>query len=297
MKHNKKSQRGFSLVEVLVVTGLMAILSMAMMTMVSDQNKANKSTQLTIEANEIYNRVQRYMLDSNTCGDTLNGLVVAPGGSRTITQIIKDGTPLVTSTAPGNQIGGLFIKSMEITRKTGALNLEFDFMLILERVNKTTSMGSDTFARPMTLQAKFHPTITNQIIGCFSQLESAVNTAVQESCDSLCPVTPVTVPSACWNTVTKKCNMPAPTNAQNLYIKNDGSLTMTRPITRAAGCSQCKDDCDPCAEGFIGERGWNRVSNNNCSRGKGCRMVHKWRNCTATCSNGNSNPVGKIFPP
>jgi prepilin-type N-terminal cleavage/methylation domain-containing protein len=289
MTQNKKSQRGFSLVEVLVVTGLMAILSVAMMTMVSDQNKANKSTQLTIEANEIYNRVQRYMLDSNTCGDTLNGLVVAPGGKRVITNIVKDGTTLITSDASGNQIGGLFIKSMEITRKTGALNLEFDFMLTLERVNKTSSIGTDTFARPMTLQAKFSPTVTNQIIGCFSQLESAVDTAVQESCDSLCPVTPVTVPSACWNVTTKKCSIPAPATARNLYMSSTG-LTLTQPVPTAFSCSNCGSNCNPCPGG------WTQLSN-NCSRSSRQCGFSKWRNCNGTCINGSGTPVGKVFPP
>lgn len=186
---------------------------------------------------------------------------------------------------------------MEVTRKTGASNLEFDFMLILERVSKTNSIGSDTFPRPMTLQAKFSQTVTNQIIGCFSQLESAVDTAVQESCDSLCPVTPVTVPSACWNTVTKKCNMPAPATAKSLYTKNDGSLTMNQPTTRGAGCSQCQNNCNPCDQSYIGEPGWAMIVNSqSCSRGKQCG-THKWRNCTATCTNGNPSPVGKIFPP
>lgn len=83
MKNKNKWQNGFSLIEVLVVTVIMGILSAAMMSMVNDQNKANKSTQLTIEANEIYNRIQRYMLDSKTCGDTLNGLIIAPGAPPT----------------------------------------------------------------------------------------------------------------------------------------------------------------------------------------------------------------------
>lgn len=177
---------------------------------------------------------------------------------------------------------------MELTRKTGALNLEFDFVITLERVNKTNSLGTDTYVRPITLQARFSPTVTNQIIGCFSQLESAVTTAVQESCDSLCPITPVTVPSACWNPTTKKCNMPAPTNTRILYMTSTG-LSLTQPTAQGFSCSNCGSDCNPCPGG------WTQISN-SCRMTRNCGF-RRWRDCNGTCINGSPTPVGKVFPP
>ncbi len=287
---HQKSQRGFSLVEVLIAAGLMSILSMGMMTMINDQNKANKSTQLTIEANELYNRVQRYMLDSKTCGDTLSGLVVAPGAQTTLTNIRKGADIVLTSAAPNNQFGGLSLRSMTLTRKTGALNLEFDLQLIFEKNNKANSIGSDTLLRTITLQAKFDPSAPNQVVGCFSQLESAVDTAVQESCDSVCPVTPATIPSACWDSGLKKCTLPSSTPAsQFLYMSNSG-LTLVKPLPTAYSCSNCGSDCSPCPAG------WTELSN-NCSRSSRQCGLRKWRNCNGMCINGNPNPVGRIYPP
>jgi prepilin-type N-terminal cleavage/methylation domain-containing protein len=288
MKHSKNTQQsGFSLIEVLVVTALMAITSAAMMTMVSDQNKANKSTQLTIEANEVYNRIQRYMLDSAICGETLNGLVVAPGGQAAIDNIRKGGNNLISI---NDRIGDLTLTSMQLTRKTGALNLEFDLLITLQKINRAASFGSETIGRTVTLQAKINPSVADEIIGCFSHLETAVDTAVQESCDSVCPTLPATVPSACWNNTLKKCVLPpvAPTTALNLYQSSTG-LTLSQPTAQRFTCSNCGSNCNPCPGG------WTQLSNS-------CRMTgncgfRRWRDCAGMCINGSPTPVGQVFPP
>lgn len=138
-----------------------------------------------------------------------------------LAEIKKSGNVLVSIAPPNNQMGGITIKDMTLKRKTGAFASEFDLSVTFEKINKGTSFGGDTFSRTITLQGSFDPIATDKIVGCYSQLEGAVDTAREMSCKDLCPT--------CWDATNKTCIM-----------KSDSS------VIEMAREQSCKDLCPSC---------------------------------------------------
>jgi prepilin-type N-terminal cleavage/methylation domain-containing protein len=285
-----KNQNGMSLIEVLVVTAIMGILSMGMMTMVDNANKATKSNQLTIEANDLDNRIQGYFLKSEYCKATLGGKSIAPGGQQTITEIKKDATTTLISSIPGpNKIGNLLVKSM-LLKRNGASN-DVELLVTFEKVNKTNSVGSETFKpRSVSIQAIFDvPTNPNKIVTCYSNIDSAITLARQLTCEDMCGPT-------CWNGV--KCVFPP---ASKVYIDpNTGSLTKYEwvPQVKQESCRKCsapghKWECNPCTGGAI-------ESARICSgHDLGCPVIggSYRKDCVSTCtSTVHAQPFGNLIP-
>lgn len=314
-KNNIQKQNGFSLIEILVAMAVLGIMSAGMMTMISDQNKANKSTQLTMETNELYGKVQRYMLNSSVCSETLNNVVLAAGAQTTVTEIKKGGLAVVSNTT---QLGGIAIKDMTLQRKTGAQASELDLIMTFEKSQKGTSFGGDTFVRTITLQGTFDTVVTDRVIGCYSQLESAVDTAREMSCKDLCPTcwdaTAKTcimdnnsklietareesckdLCATCWNAATKKCTITSTSKAiyedaltGNISFKP--TPTYQTFVHDNAKCGKKVYAC-PAGSTFIGQNG------RGCENWSGCGLNGNYH-CFSDCRRviGISSPVGFLI--
>lgn len=312
------NQRGFSLIEILVAMAVLGIMSAGMMTMISDQNKANKSTQLTMETNELYAKVQRYMLNSSVCGETLNNVVLATGAQTPLTEIKKGGSAVVSTSAPNNQLGGVAIKNMTLQRKTGTQSSELDLVMTFEKINKGTSFGGDTFSRTITLQGTFDTVVTNKVVGCYSQLESAVDTAREMSCKDLCPTcwdaTAKTcimdsnsklietareqsckdICATCWDAGTKKCTITSSSKAiyedaltGNISFKP--TPTYQNFVNETGTCGKKIFAC-PGGTTYLGQNG------RGCENRSGCGLNGNYH-CFADCrrTTGTSSPVGFLI--
>jgi prepilin-type N-terminal cleavage/methylation domain-containing protein len=212
-------KNGFSLIEVMVAIGLMSIMSVGMMDMISNQNKSIKTTQMFMDLNEAQNKIQRYMLDSDICTDSLAGTSIPINGVVAITSLKKTGSPTLLSTSAGsNTIGGVEVQSMSITRQNATdLLLSIQFK---KSANAQKTYGGDNFIRKINLSAQFIPA-TNTVKNCFSQLDSAVASAVEMACAQLCP-------TCTWDPVNINCIKPAGGINKPLYLNNTtGQLTTT----------------------------------------------------------------------
>ena len=269
----------------------MGIISVAMMTSLDNANKASKSNQLTIEANDLDNRIQGYFLKSEYCKATLGGKSIAPGGQQTITEIKKDATTTLISSIPGpNKIGNLLVKNMLLKRNAGAAN-EVELLVTFEKVNKTNSVGSDTFKpRTVSIQAVFDiPANPNKILTCYSNIDSAITTARQLTCEDMCGPN-------CWNGV--KCVFPP---ARQVYTDPvTGNLTKysTVRVSNQLSCSKCsaphhKYECNPCPSG-------SSESSRICSgHDLGCPVIggSYRKDCVSTCTATiPAQPYGNLIP-
>lgn len=209
------NNKGMSLVEVLVAVGIMSIMSFFIMDMISNQNKAIKTTQHSMDVNEVQNQVQRLMIDSDTCKNTLNGYSFPTGVDVPISAIKKTltGTPLLSS---GSTVGGVIIDSLIVRRISGP---DLELSINLKKSNTSTSYGGETFKpRKVNLSAKFKTSPPNEVETCFTAFDNGVATALQLACAQLCP-------TCTWNAATVTCVRPTtPTTA--IYLNpTSGQLT------------------------------------------------------------------------
>jgi prepilin-type N-terminal cleavage/methylation domain-containing protein len=279
------NNKGMSLIEVLVAVGIMSIMSFFIMDMVSNQNKAIKTTQHSLDVNEVQNQVQRLMIDSETCKNTLLGYTFTTGVDVPITGIKKSptGTPILSA---GSAIGGVIIDSL-IVRRVSDSDLELS--INLKKSNTSTSFGGETFKpRKVNLSAKFKTSAPNEVETCFTAFDNGVATALQLACTQLCP-------TCTWNATTVTCVRPPTATSKPIYLNPiSGQLQLTVPPSYhdvGVGCSNCGSNCTPSCPG-----GYSLISNN-------CRMTgncgfRRWRDCNGTCRKnfGPFTPEGYLTP-
>lgn len=279
----KRSNKGFSIIEVMIGFGLLGLFSYFMMQTFTNQQKSTKTIESKIEMNDLMSRLQSYFLDSEICKDTFGGLVIAEGQELDITQIKKGTEILFTNQSGQNTFGNMTLQTMKIQRKNGLYNRELDFNLGFIKTNSDQTYGGANLQRTIVISAQFDPAVPNRIIGCYSALDSAIETARELACKDICPT--------CWDEVNKKCVI---TGTPIYKDQLDGSVKLEpTPIykTQNFKCSQCKDECNACPGG------WAETSR-SCSLGKNCGF-NRWRNCTSSCRGATgsySAPVGFLIP-
>lgn len=214
------NNKGFSLVEVLVAVGIMSVMSFFMMDMISNQNKAIKTTQLSMDINEAQNQLQRYLLDADICTSSLTGYNFPQNIEVPIDGIKRDPTTILLSKLPpSNKVGGVQIESLSVKRKWAPLDKELELFIRFKKTVSGTSYGGDLFLRKINLSAQFLTASPNMVKNCFSQLDRAIASAVQESCKQLCP-------TCTWDAVNVKCVRPTAGPAQPLFINPlNGQIT------------------------------------------------------------------------
>lgn len=276
----KLNNRGMSLIEILVSMSIMAIMSFAVMQMISDQNKSIKTTQYTMDINEAQNQIQRLMLDSEVCKSSLTGNPFPEGVPVTIPSIKRGTLPLLSAVAPNNKIGGILVESITGTRKTGTSNRDIDIVVKYRKSVAGNSFGGDVFSRTTTVSAQFDA--SNNIKNCFSQLDNAVSTAVGLACKELCP-------TCTFDPVTIKCIRP-PTPSTALYIN-----PLTGVITTNSGFQKDGDNFCNCYNPGC-PAGSSQQGNHWCTNGGSAWKCGggRWKYGHVTCR--INNPIGYLSP-
>lgn len=281
MKKILRNFSGFSLIQVMIAVGMLGGVALMVAKLGSDQSKLSKTARTSFDTNELYARFQRFLLNSEICNNSFSGMVVPPNGEISVFEIRRGTNTLLTSIAPKNQIGEISIKSMQLSRKDVPDPSIVKLIVEIEKVHKETVLGGSTVKREIELDVNIEP-FTNKILGCYSHLDNAVNTARELACKDIC--------STCWDSATKKCNL----NGVSIYEDSLDQTLKTSPTPKYSyqnyNCSQCKNECNACPAGSV------EISR-NCSLGKNCGF-HKWRNCTSNCRriDGFNPPVGVLIP-
>lgn len=295
MKLFKLNRNGLSILEVIIAMGIMGILSYAMIELISNQNKAVRTTQNTIDVNEIQNQVQRYLLDSEICKSTLANLNLAEGQSLPITEIKKVGPTgaanvYLTSAPPNNKFGGMQIESFLLTRRTGLANKELEFEIKMKRLEGGQNYNAVPVKRKVNLSAKFDVAPNpDRIVNCFSQLDNAVWTAVQEACLQICP-------TCTWDSVNNKCVRP--TGSLAIYRNSVNGQLSSGPLP-SRQFTQCISGGGNCGNSETAARNkctdsGGYVTSSSCGRG-GCSTGGKSYTGVANCSY-NSVFLGYLNP-
>lgn len=183
------NNKGISLIEVIVAVGIMSLLSFFIMDMINSQNKAIKTTQYLMDVNEAQNQIQKYMVESNVCKNSLAGHEFPPDVEVPIDSIKRDAsTVLLSPSPPYNKIGALEIESLMVKRKPIPDDKELELIIKFKKTNSTTSYGGDRFLpRKVRLSVQFKPSPSNEIENCFSYLEGVIATTLRLSCAQFCP--------------------------------------------------------------------------------------------------------------
>lgn len=271
------NKNGMSLIEVLIAISIMGILSYGMIDMVTSQNKAVKTAQNSIDINEVYNSIQRYMLDSNTCKSTMGGITILPGEEKPIADIKKTlpatGSTILLSTAPPqNTVGNIKVSALSIKRLASD---DIELIVKLNKVVGGNSYGGDAFQRSVKLSVQYEAAPNNNTIkNCYSQLETAVETARKETCEDIYGV-------GAWDATLKKCVKPVSASGKPIYLNPiNGQLQLSVPPSYhdvPVSCSNCGSNCTPgCPGGGYG------LISNNCRMSGNCGF-RRWRDCNGVC--------------
>lgn len=273
------NNKGMSLIEVLVAVGIMSIMSFFIMDMVSNQNKAIKTTQHSLDVNEVQNQVQRLMIDSETCKNTLIGYTFPTGVDVPITAIKKSptGTPILST---GSAIGGVVIDSLIVRRISGP---DLELSINLKKSNTSTSFGGETFKpRKVNLSAKFRTSPANQVETCFTAFDNGVATALQLACTQLCP-------TCTWNATTVTCVRPT-TPSTAIYLNPLTGQLSTSANFQKDGDNFC--NCyNPGCPGGSTQQGGHWCTNGGSSMRCG---GHRWKYGHVNCR--INNPLGYLTP-
>ena len=189
-----KNEGGFSLAELLVDTGLLAVISLGVMQLMKNQNEVLQTAETKSEELELYNQVRIAMIKKENCQATLNGVAlgsefdeIVDGGSGNI--LFQVGRKYGTNT--------IELEKLELIEKDipagGGLGTAI-LKLSIKRLKK--KQGANQISRDILLQVK--ASSANLVEECFSDESNTILTAKIESCESL---------NGIFDPVNEKCNL------------------------------------------------------------------------------------------
>ncbi len=192
--------KGFSLVEMVVVLGLMGIASMGVLQITANMTKSTKTSEIGLEINSMVNSITQNLLNSSACTNTFKDAGVIIDNLEISDIKNRTGQPLFDKLAKyGNnrlKISGLKVNSVTmkapdpgVSKKYG----EFRLQIQMEKLG-TGYHGTKIVTKNVPLQGEF--SLTNNLLKCYSSTEDAVYTAKKESCEDV---------GGTWNIATDNC--------------------------------------------------------------------------------------------
>ena len=185
------SQAGISMVQVMIAAAMMGGLALVMGKLGKNQSKMARGARESTDINTLHANLEKILLNSNSCKATISQIPTLPDdSSTTITEIrsrIDDhpSTPTVVKYKTGrdNNIGTIYIEAIQVTR-TNINDIRLNFIIKKLSEGKRASYGGKTINKTIDLFGKF---VGNTPVGCYSQMDNAVSTAVKEACESTGP--------------------------------------------------------------------------------------------------------------
>ena len=195
-KNFLKSEKGFSLAEVMVAAGMLGALSLAVMQLTKNMSGSTKALEASSEALTVTNAIKTTLLGEGACKNTLENVNIS--GNTTITEIkdINDATRYSVGSVYGTRavrLTGMRLQERSTTlsggARTGTVKLFIDF----EKLNKQIT-GPKTVTKEIMLNVMTNT--VHVIQNCFN----SENAARSASCADV---------GGTFNAVTLRCDLQA----------------------------------------------------------------------------------------
>lgn len=247
MKIFSKNQSGFSLVEIMIATAMLAGLSLGVMKTLEMMNKGQVVSDTKLEEFELKRLVATNLLDKNACNATLGGRSI---GSN-ITEIKNSGGAVLYTS------GLTYNNSIEITQMTivdkglpGANgSRSVDLVISAKRVKKILKETAKDIKIPLIVTVPMPSSATGVIISCFTNENALIDLASEKACIDL---------GGAWNplAVTRCSPLPYVSKAGDTM---SGNLVSSATITASDFCTagNCKTMAQlalsnqSCSNGFV----------------------------------------------
>lgn len=178
-----RNQQGFSLVEVMLVMGLMGMAAMVFISMQKLQSRSQVTASTQFEIFNLMQDIQLSLLNSKACMQTLTGLKLSasePTSLESIKSSTGESRYSVGIKPQGSRItlSGLNITPTDIELGIAGQGL-VDLTMEIEK-NSEQVQGTKMVNHRIALLVAIDE--SNNIIGCFSTFEAAVLKAKEETC-------------------------------------------------------------------------------------------------------------------
>lgn len=193
---------GFSLVELMVASGLLGGLAIYLLNISKQQTVVEKRAETSFEINTISGTISQSLLNKDSCAQTLGVGNIINNGTQLNEIRNRSGNVLFNKIATyGNnqlKLTQIIIKDL-VTSGVGGGNRygEAKIDITFEKVSKLIE-GNKTINRAFPIQVELSP--TNALLSCYSSVDNAVATAKLEMCASL---------NGVFDVPTDKCNLNA----------------------------------------------------------------------------------------
>lgn len=134
-----KSQSGVSFVQVIMAAAMMGGLALVMSKMAQNQSKVQRSATNSMKINEMFNRVQKYMLNHDFCKETLSQAAIS----------VTDGEVPINEIK--TKIGGIVKTVLKVNESISQGSRLIVGAITVERTNSNTAIVRITI-EPLTKQ-------------------------------------------------------------------------------------------------------------------------------------------------
>lgn len=202
MNFKKTRFKGFSLAEVMVTAGIVAVLAVGLMKIIDMQTKAQKKAESDLELTQIVNEMHQVLLNGDACKNTMNPIssVISPAA---VGSIINRANHQIYIT--GNVYRG--IKILSIATTTPALSAwpittgsyaygELNLLLKFERMS-TNGYGAKIVSKSIPIKVEVDS--LGKVSKCYSATENAVDTSKIQACQDI---------GGIFNSSTDLCDLP-----------------------------------------------------------------------------------------
>ncbi|MGZ3788398.1 MAG: prepilin-type N-terminal cleavage/methylation domain-containing protein [Bacteriovorax sp.] len=203
-----KNQKGFTLPEIMIATGLLAALSLGVMSMMKNMQKGQVVSETKMEELELRRLITTLLIDQVACQNTLGGTNIGTSISQ-----IKNNANVVafqTNNTYGNN--SVKITSMS-TQDLGIVNADgtrtINLNLALTKMKQLSGGGTKNVSIQLNVSA---PSANGTISKCFVDSNQIISTANQTGCASL---------GGTWNGASSTCYL------GNYVNKNGDTMTGT----------------------------------------------------------------------
>lgn len=162
MKSFVRSQRGMTLIEIMIAISILSVISVAVISLMKNIDKSSKSAQKAADIDGVMREIQTHMNNPENCSATVFG---ASGSTNTVITSLKEIDTRSTSNgalqahprlkastlsspsylSPGLIINGMMLKFVSNTTTGANYELHVTFVKSVKAANSPTSKAADTF--------------------------------------------------------------------------------------------------------------------------------------------------------
>lgn len=181
----KNCRGGFSLAEVMVVSGLVAGIALVIMRVSSQQAKLQVRTESDMQISSMVATITQTLLNGDSCLATI-GPMASISGTPTVPKIVVHRPPAAPKDVYVS--GNTYNKVKVVTSLKGATTTppgfgEVTLVAKFTRSSKENAYGGQTIEKLFPLRVEVNA--ANKVTKCYSLVENAVDTSMQNSCTAI----------------------------------------------------------------------------------------------------------------